>query len=290
MSIYGVCDNKCLRELNSIFSNSNLLANSSFQVWQRGTSFDASVSERYCADRWIRRNLTTAVLKIDTGVRITNTVSNAEAGIGQPLENIEKYLGKKITLSVKVNRVVGTWKLCMAKINNGAHLSGYDEKAVTITTAGVHTVTFTVPSTKSYKYYAIQLYSTVDASATIEVEYIKMEEGSVATANTRLAYGMELAECQRFYNVYPVIYSTRRKAWTNDSSKTLVPALPFPDMRTEPTLKVGSITTIAGADTGVTIASYRTAGNKYLTMITLSAELSEHDVFLNNVELNADIY
>ena len=289
MSIYGVCDNKCLRKLNDIFANMNLLTNGSFQVWQRGTSFDASVTERYSADRWIRRNLTTKVNKLDKGLRIANGgTENDACGIGQPLENIEALLGKTVTLSVKVRAVVGTWVLCMSKSNNGAHVSGYDELSAFITTTGVHTVTFTVPKTKNYKYYSIQLYS--NEGATIEVEYIKLEEGSVATKNDKLPYAVELAECQRFYNKFPVIYSTRRKAWNSSASKTLVPALPFPDMRTEPTLKVGSITTLSGTDIGVNVASSRIAGNKYLTMITLNYDINEHDVFLNDVELNAEIY
>ena len=289
MSIYGVCDNKCLRKLNDIFANMNLLTNGSFQVWQRGTSFDASVTERYSADRWIRRNLTTKVNKLDKGLRIANGgTENDACGIGQPLENIEALLGKTVTLSVKVRAVVGTWVLCMSKSNNSAHVSGYDERSAFITTTGVHTVTFTVPKTKNYKYYSIQLYS--NEGATIEVEYIKLEEGSVATKNDKLPYAVELAECQRFYNKFPVIYSTRRKAWNSSASKTLVPALLFPDMRTEPTLKVGSITTLSGTDIGVNVASSRIAGNKYLTMITLNYDINEHDVFLNDVELNAEIY
>lgn len=289
MSIYGVCDNKCLRKLNDIFANMNLLTNGSFQVWQRGTSFDASVTERYSADRWIRRNLTTKVNKLDKGLRIANGgTENDACGIGQPLENIEALLGKTVTLSVKVRAVVGTWVLCMSKSNTRAHVSGYDELSAFITTTGVHTVTFTVPKTKNYKYYSIQLYS--NEGETIEVEYIKLEEGSVATKNDKLPYAVELAECQRFYNKFPVIYSTRRKAWNSSASKTLVPALPFPDMRVEPTLKVGSITTLSGTNTGVNVSSYRVVGNKYLTMITLSGDISEHDVFLNEVELNAEIY
>ena len=289
MSIYGVCDNKCLRKLNDIFGNANLLVNGSFQVWQRGTTFDASISERYSADRWIRRNLTTKVNKEIKGIRISNAGGvNDACGIGQPLENIEPLLGKTVTLSVKVRAVVGTWVLCMSKSNNSAHVSGYDELSAFITTTGVHTVTFTVPKTKNYKYYSIQLYS--NEGSTIEVEYIKLEEGSVATKNDKLPYAVELAECQRFYNKFPVIYSTRRKAWNSSASRTLVPALPFSDMRAEPTLKVGSITTLSGTNTGVNVSSYHVVGNKYLTMITLSGDISEHDVFLNEVELNAEIY
>lgn len=290
MSIYGVCDNKCLKELNSIFSNPNLLANGSFQIWQRGTMFDETVTERYCADRWIRRNLTSEVSKTKNGLMMRNLASNSNCGIGQPLENIESLLGKTVTLSVKVKSVVGSWKLCMAKINNGAHVGGYEEAPCFIESVGTHKITFTLPSVKEYKYYSIQLYSTADINARIEVEYIKMEEGSVATKNVKQAYGVELAECQRFYNKFPVIYSARRKAYESSASKTLVPALPFTDMRAEPTLKVGSITSLSGTNTGVNVSSYRVVGNKYLTMITLSGDISEHDVFLNDVELNAEIY
>lgn len=292
MSIYGVCENKCLRELNNIFGNTNLLVNGDFQVWQRGNSFDASVSERYSADRWIRRNLTTKVNKLDKGLRISNGGGQTDScGIGQPIDNIEALLGKTVTLSVKVTKLTGKWKLCMTKANNGAHVSGFEEVSAFITTTGVHTVTFNVPSTKNYKYHSIQLYSTtISTSDAIEIEYIKMEEGSIPTCNLRLPYIVELLECQRYYNKFPVVYSTRRKAWSSDASKTLVPALPFTDMRGEPTIKCASITSLSGSDLGVSIASSRIAGNKYLTMLTLSADISEQDVFINDLELNAEIY
>lgn len=292
MSIYGVCDNKCLKPLNKIFSNINLLTNGSFQVWQRGITFDSTNKERYSADRWIRRNFTTKVQKVSNGIRISNGgTENEVAGIGQPLANIEEYLGKQITLSVNVKSIVGSWKLCMIKSNSGAHVGSYEEFPAFINSVGVHTVTFTVPASKSYKYYSIQLFSTSSSTSNaIEVEYIKMEEGIMATKNIKLPYALELAECQRFYNKFPVIYSERRKAYEYTSSKTLVPALAFNDMHTEPTLNVGSITTLSGTNTGVTVASANIVGNKYLTMITLSGDISEKDVFLNDVELNAEIY
>lgn len=291
MSIYGICDNKCLKPLNNVFGNPNILVNGSFKIWQRGSDFDSTDKELYSADRWIRRNITTRVRMVANAIFISNTEENKQCGIAQPIDHIGSLLGKTVTLSVKVNKIMGAFKLCLVKSNNSANGTGDEEQSCVIASSGVHSVTFTMPREAKYMYYSVQLYSTTTSRTTyIEVEYVKLEEGSIATKNVQLPYGVELLECQRYYNKFPVIYSTRREAWVNVAGKTLVPALSFTTMRDLPTVTCKSITSVSGSTLSVDINSSRIAGNKYLTMITLTDNITEEDVLIYDLELNAEIY
>ncbi len=107
-------------------SQTNVIDNGGFEIWQRGTSFTNFVG--YHADRW---NISTSctnytiaqesgAVNIDSGIYSCRcTITTAAGGvfrIGQVLENPAQYVGKTITFSARVKSNIAGVKMLISYV------------------------------------------------------------------------------------------------------------------------------------------------------------------------------
>ena len=154
-----------------------MLINGDFQVWQRGTSFDNSITTTsyviYTADRWWTNNegLTFTVSKGGTG----GIVLSAYQGLYQTLET-PLEVGETYTLSTKIN----------------------DEIIKFSFTGGTPSMTDHLEHFKWGAYDCVQIRGKATERT---IYWVKLEKSSIATPFVPRLYAEELALCQRYYQV-----------------------------------------------------------------------------------------
>ena len=161
--------------LGTKFSNPNLLINPDFKINQRGAT--SYTSNGYTVDRW----------KINSG-----TVKTSSSGItvtlnnkGQFIQQFENTLSGTYTATIKVTSITGD---CVLFI--GSH-------SIQLNKAGTFSIT------ENGSIAGISLYKSTAGTCTINVEYIKLEQGTVATPFIAPNYATELAKCQRYFMYLP---------------------------------------------------------------------------------------
>jgi hypothetical protein len=93
----------------------NLLDNGGFEIWQRGTSFPAVITGSHTADRWRVEIGVSATVNVDQisgasansgkfACRVNVPVSTGTVRLKQNLEDFTSLRGKKVSLSVRINR------------------------------------------------------------------------------------------------------------------------------------------------------------------------------------------
>ena len=191
--------NRTTNAYNS-YSNPNLLINGDFRINQRGqTSYTGTV---YGVDRWIGRDAIVSV--IDKGVKITQN-GVQWYGINQSIEDVDLFKGKVVTLSVKFKNLnIGNDGLYIGMGNSSVPYT----RGTTISTIypiksdGIYSLTFKIPETLNNKYLNVVIQNTIGEITTtnsFEVEWAKLELGSVATDCISKPYVEELALCQRYF-------------------------------------------------------------------------------------------
>lgn len=173
-----------LPALNTMFSNPNLLLNSDFRypVNQRTETIYREASDwTYCIDRWKYFNQMTVEV-------LTGAVKFASHGTGQSwfMQELENELpSDNYTLSVKVSSVSGT---CDMKFENSRGVQA--EKVIDGT--GITTLSFNGPVG------AVSFELDGDGSQ-LTIEWVKLEQGTIATPFVPKSYAQEVSECQRYY-------------------------------------------------------------------------------------------
>lgn len=157
--------------LGNKFSNPNLLINPDFKINQRGAS--SYEKQGYSVDRWKVNNGT--VKTSSSGVTVT--LNNK----GQFIQQFENTLSGTHTATIKVTSITGD---CVLFI--GSH-------SLQLNKAGTFTIT------ENGSITGISLYKSTAGTCTINVEYIKLEQGSVSTTFVAPNYADELVKCQRYY-------------------------------------------------------------------------------------------
>ena len=171
-----------LPALNTMFSNPNLLINSNFRnpVNQRGqTSYTGG--SIYAIDRWMLGN--NATLTVQSG-SIKFEQSSGATNTGRLVYKFEHALpANYYTISIKVLSCNGG----VSMDNFGAIADGF-------------TGIFTATTTSKVELSTLRFY--IAAGRNIELEWIKLEQGSISTPFVPRLYGEELALCQRYYQKY----------------------------------------------------------------------------------------
>jgi hypothetical protein len=174
-------------------SNPNLLINSDFRnpINQRGQStYQCASSKTYTIDRWHGWEV-----KVDIKDGYINISSDTKNDFKQALEN---YLPSNIyTLSVKVKSITGTVK---------ATIYHETEEAKELS-VGLNTLTVN----GSFRSVFIKL----EAGASVDIEWMKLEQGSVATPLAPRPIGEELALCRRYYRTERIVVSYRNRTESN---------------------------------------------------------------------------
>lgn len=167
--------------LGTKFSNPNLLINSDFKINQRGKS---SYTSGYTVDRW---KITNATLNATT-----KTLSNPNSTGGNLLQSLENKPTGTFTVTLNVASVTGTVKFLWQ--------DGSTSKTGVAISKGVNTYTFTA---SSLTWVGIQIAS----GASIQLSYMKLEQGTVATSFIAPNMAEELTKCYRFYQRMKPHYS-----------------------------------------------------------------------------------
>ena len=189
-------------------SNPNLLINGDFQINQRGlTTYE--VNEKYTLDHWVAR-WRNKVSVLSKGIRLELNPEQSgqqHIALNQTIENYQALYGRTLTASVKVLAVNTTTENFALRATAANHSYTNTNNIVTpteITGAGIYTLTFDFNDTDmtGYSCFNIGVYCHGYAGDYIDIEWVKLEVGSVATPFSPKTYSQELLDCQRYFFEY----------------------------------------------------------------------------------------
>lgn len=195
---------------NEIASNPNLLINSWFGngvINQRGqTTYPAASGASNTIDCW--KTIDNFDLTVNDGfITLSNGDSLWHKYFNQSIEGLKRFAGQAVTISAKVRYSNGDYYLF-----GGRHIDypGSDWQIVS------HTII--MPDTDELSY----IYGGYGVAGSIDIMWMKLELGSIATPFCPPNPETELAKCQRYYQI---------------RSTGNIPAVDLrPSMRTTPTV------------------------------------------------------
>lgn len=259
--------------LGTKFSNPNLLTNPDFKINQRGNSTYSSTNSKkiYTVDRW---NIYNANLNASTKV-----LTNPNSSSGQFKQTLELPLIGTYTVTIKASRVSGNVHFFINE--NGSNI--IDKSIV----SGLNTVTFT--STKGVSEVGV----LISSGASLQIDYVKLEEGAVATAYTAPNSIEEYPKCQRYFQYIPKLYCvplvyTRNLIGVSEKFFQATSGNLPTEMRTTPTLTYKALgqsdnSTFTGS------ASFELT-SKSIDTVTLDRGISNFTITINGITLDAEIY
>lgn len=192
--------------LGNKFSNPNLLINPDFKINQRGST---TYTTGYTVDRW---RITSATLNATT-----KTLSNSNSASGTFLQSLENKPTGTFTVTLNVASVTGTVKFSWK--------DGSTYKTGVTISKGFNTYTFTA---SSLTWVGIDIAS----GASVQLNYMKLEESSVATPFIKPNKAEELAKCQ----YYTVVFEPWRTILNANTDSSVINIDTRCKMRTKPTI------------------------------------------------------
>lgn len=185
-------------------SNPYLLINGDFQIWQRGTSFTSFLDSivTYIADRWYvakAPGTTVSVIKdSDNSLKFSQT-GLGSSHIAQFIEgDYSNLVGKKLTMSVCSKSNVDT---IMAMFDYTVPI---DSRLVPASTEyTIKSLTVQLPNSITKDRLRCFL-NFANNQGSINIKWVKLELGEIATPFSPRPYGEELALCQRYYEIIPM--------------------------------------------------------------------------------------
>lgn len=183
--------------MKSVFTqvgNPNLLGNSDFKIWQRGTTFTSPLpSNTYTADRWRNGSGQVTFEKTSNGAKqVGVAVANCEL-MAQRIEHENGTFDFTFQMKLKSD---GPFYLALLSGDGRYQSELFQAKSdFTVCTATFQNVAVT--GNMLNVYIKSGLASAIPL--TVEVMWAKLEHGTVATPYVPKGYGAELAECLRYY-------------------------------------------------------------------------------------------
>lgn len=183
--------------MKSVFTqvgNPNLLGNSDFKIWQRGTTFTSPLpSNTYTADRWRNGSGQVTFEKTSNGAKqVGAAVANCEL-MAQRIEHENGTFDFTFQMKLKSD---GPFYLALLSGDGRYQSELFQAKSdFTVCTATFQNVAVT--GNMLNVYIKSGLASAIPL--TVEVMWAKLEHGTVATPYVPKGYGAELAECLRYY-------------------------------------------------------------------------------------------
>lgn len=170
--------------LGTKFSNPNLLINPDFKINQRGKSTYSSTGAGATVDRWLGTNAKTVVNSDNTV-----TVSSL-SGTGYFTQHEENISYGKHTYSIYVQAITGTVK---------AFYKSKNSKDIELGTLkqGLNTFTSVDDGFKSF-------FLKIAGGSSVTLKYVKVEQGTVATAFIAPNMAEEITKCKRYFQVLNV--------------------------------------------------------------------------------------
>ena len=254
-----------LRYQGNFAAGKNKIINGDFGIWQRGTSFSATGSSTYTADRWTvnafggtttvsRQTFTpgTAPVAGYEGSYFLRFASSATfADLIQKVEDVRTFAGQTVTISFwakAASSLTLTPTLSQEFGSGGSGAVDTAGTAASVTTSWTRfTATVAVPSISGKtigtgsSLWLYFLSSTLNTN--IDIWGIQLEAGSVATAfNTATGTIQgELAACQRYYYVLADANSQSFGTCAYFTATDILGTVFYPvTMRTTPTFAAAS--------------------------------------------------
>ena len=166
------------------FSNPNLLINPDFKINQRGQSeyaYETSGATKYAVDRW--RAMALNIKTAKGGILLSADNSGDEGGYFSQV--LEDAVEGDTTLSFKVSAVVGSISFNnLDDKNNGGVLM--------VSSDGIYTI-------KGNN--TIKAIAHLPKGSSCKIEWMKLEQGSIATPFVATNQTDEMLKCQRFTHV-----------------------------------------------------------------------------------------
>lgn len=225
-------DKKKIEMLENNLRKNNILINSDFQLWQRGTSFSGKAE--YTADRWKLGNPYGSVRKVDTGARFELFSLTSYADFIQPIEDYSVLVGEYATFSIEATVDLGvTANLYITQ--NGTQIGA----PLSIVGTGVrtrYTLTSTIPiPTDIVTPLAVLIRLLVKSDDTsvigdgMIVHNTKLEEGKEATKYFSKSLRVEERDCYRFYYKFTSnVFANSRNTGSNNNVNFTPIVLPVP--------------------------------------------------------------
>jgi hypothetical protein len=194
----------------------NRLINGNFKIWQRGTSFTATSTALYTADRWncAASGANLSVVRDGTipnqNLAVTSNASSTYFWIGQRVEAANTYdlVGKRVSLSGRLYRS-GTAiplrvRLYYANtVDDFSSVTEIEQFNTTLTADGFfnfsYATTNVLPAEASNGLLFRLDFTSGVTSGSFALIDCQLEAGSVATPFERRPYGTELQLCLRYY-------------------------------------------------------------------------------------------
>lgn len=244
----------------------NYLINGNFNIWQRGTSFSASTTDEYTADRWLmaKSGATVAVSRQAFTLGQTDvpnspiyylqavcSVANSNTRLEQRIENLWQFSGGNYTLSFYAKAASAKTFFVNVTQNFGTSGSASIETNVgdvALTTSWQKfTVSFSVPSMTGKTvgaghYLGIEIRDPEVAGSTftLDIAQVQLEKGNVATEFEYRHIADELVLCQRYYRT--IYHSDFCAAVYVPNGDTRAQSIPIGAMRSSPTVSPASYT------------------------------------------------
>lgn len=275
--------------IRDMHSNPSLLINGDFRnpVNQRRKS-SYNVNGEYTIDRWRFINDNNGTMTINDGyISISNDVAN-NTYLQYNYDTDMKVLeGEKVTFTI-VYKSTATYRLSSfigsAEEDVNIYLTPIDDWTVKTLTLDLSSWKYSIGKVESS--IILQSYDGSSfTNGTLDVKYIKLELGSVATPFVPRPYGEELALCKRDYE--PLVhYKTYGVAVTSAGDGTkLYCSLEYSPKRIRPTITFGAqdafaIGTSSGAIASKSIAVLESDLDRALLEITLNSSVTPGQAFL----------
>ena len=265
-------------------SNPNLLINGDFRVNQRGQT-NYTGNNAYTADRWQQGSGS-----FDYSTK-TWTPASQYSGFVQKIEDVEKFKGKTVTLSIYINScsTSGVFDLL---INDGSnHRTG---TPIASGFSGVKTFTYTVSQSATQLRIGL-IYLGTSTTDNISIDWVKAEIGNIATPFSPRPYAEELAICQRYYQKLRI----NGNSSIATSTSTIYSGIPLvQSLRTAPTITNISQTSIREAGYGTRGSVDVAYNNRHDNLLTLQADITSLSVTQNScvvwvngeITVDAEIY
>lgn len=266
-----------------MLSNPNILINSGFDVWQRGTEFNnlSAVWDYHITDMWALNTIGNSCIcnisKTDNGIRLQ--IQNTEyLSVNNRIEDFAKFKNKTVTISAFIRSFSGE----SVSLGIGDDLSRWYPGGVMIYSPGFYTATFNVPDTIQGLSASVGLNPGKTFSAEFEIDYIKLEFGEVATAYVPDNYAETLTKCQRYYqrkNIYDWVYARFATAYgVGPGHATVQIPLKIP-MRITPTVNFINIDKMCLAGSGQVVINLARENN-----VAYSADFISEGILADGIE------
>lgn len=225
-------------------ANPSLLINGDFRnpVNQRGKS-SYNVNGEYTIDRWKLAYENSGTMTVNDGyISISNGVANNTFLQYNCDTDMRVLEGEKVTFTI-VYKSTATYRLSSfigsAEEDVNIYLTPIDDWTVKTLTLDLSSWKYSIGKVESS--IILQSYDGSSfTNGTLDVKYIKLELGSVATPFVPRPYGEELALCKRYYE--PLLhYKTFGVAMTDPTDGTILScSLEYSPKRITPSITFGA--------------------------------------------------